>query len=106
MADVSLQHGVQDGGSSGGHGGHRGPAPGPDPPGDAVGEPLGDPRAAGVISSEDPYRDFELYLEKVAVSTSMHTAWAHPQHPVLQWQRVRVPHHRPVMSHRVALGRE
>lgn len=31
---------------------------------------LGDPRAAGVTSGEDPYRDFELYLEKVAVSIS------------------------------------
>ena len=32
------------------------------------GDVEGDPRAAGVLSGEDPYRDFELYLEKVAVS--------------------------------------
>jgi hypothetical protein len=28
-----------------------------------------DERAAGVISGSDPYRELELYLEKVSVST-------------------------------------
>lgn len=40
----------------------------------------GDERAAGVISGADPYRELELYLEKVSVSNNK---IQHQQHYII-----------------------